>query len=109
MKPPSKPPSIFPCVDKFVAEQKLPDTAAERQRTYRKRMRELGFYPANYLLTADERLAVDAFLTDKVGFLEMSDIVETCMAKIPFILHPQYEDYVKTDSETRIIAKELIS
>ena len=61
------------------------------------------------VLNAANEVAVEAFLTDKVGFLEMSDIVETCMAKIPFILHPQYEDYVKTDSETRIIAKELIS
>ena len=61
------------------------------------------------VLNAANEVAVEAFLKDKIGFLEMSDVVETCMAKTPFILAPDYEDYVSTDEETRIKAKELIS
>ena len=60
------------------------------------------------VLNAANEVAVDAFLKDGVGFLEMSDIVETCLAKIPFISNPLYEDFVESDKETRVIAGELI-
>ncbi len=50
-----------------------------------------------------------AFLEEKVGFLEMSDVVEQCMAKIDFIKVPSYEDYVNTDKLTRIKALEFIN
>ena len=61
------------------------------------------------VLNAANEVAVEAFLKEKIGFLEMSDVVETCMAKISFIQAPDYLDYVSTDEETRIKAKELIS
>ncbi len=61
------------------------------------------------VLNAANEVAVDAFLHDKAKFLEMSDIVETCLAKIPFIAAPQYENLVETDTETRRIATELIN
>ncbi len=60
------------------------------------------------VLNAANEVVVDAFLKDSVGFLEMSDIVETCLAKIPFISSPNYADYVETDKETRRLAQELI-
>ena len=60
------------------------------------------------VLNAANEIAVDAFLKDRIGFLEISEIVETCMAKSAFISTPGYEDYVDTDTETRIKAKELI-
>lgn len=61
------------------------------------------------VLNAANEIAVSEFLRDKVGFLNMSDVVEACMAKIPFIAHPTYEDYVQTDQETRVKALELIN
>ena len=61
------------------------------------------------VLNAANEVVVEEFLKDEIGFLEMSDIVETCMAKMPFIPKPQLEDFVNTDKETRIIAKELVS
>jgi len=61
------------------------------------------------VLNAANEVAVDAFLHDKVKFLEMSDVVETCLAKIPFIASPNYNNLVETDTETRRIATELIS
>ncbi|WKN42536.1 1-deoxy-D-xylulose-5-phosphate reductoisomerase [Tunicatimonas pelagia] len=60
------------------------------------------------VLNAANEIAVSEFLRDKLGFLNMSDVVETCLAEISFIEHPTYEDYVKTDEETRIKALELI-
>ena len=61
------------------------------------------------ILNAANEVVVDAFLKDKVGFLEMSDVVATCLDKLPLISTPTYDDYVATDKETRIKALELIS
>ena len=60
------------------------------------------------VLNAANEVAVAEFLKDNVGFMEMSDIVEQCLAKITFIKSPSLEDYVNTDNETRIRALELI-
>lgn len=61
------------------------------------------------VLNAANEIVVDAFLNDKIGFLEMSDVIETSLAKIPLIESPVYEDYVETDKETRIRTLENIS
>jgi len=60
------------------------------------------------ILNAANEVAVSAFLHDEVGFLQMSDIIESCMAKVAYIANPSYEDYVETDRETRAQAAELI-
>jgi 1-deoxy-D-xylulose-5-phosphate reductoisomerase len=60
------------------------------------------------ILNAANEVAVAEFLKDRVGFLEMSDIVEQCLAKIHYIKSPSYEDYVNTDRETRLKASELV-
>ncbi|MEM6841987.1 MAG: 1-deoxy-D-xylulose-5-phosphate reductoisomerase [Bacteroidota bacterium] len=60
------------------------------------------------VLNAANEIAVSEFLQDKLGFLNMSDVVEACLEKVPFIKYPTYEDYVTTDEETRIKALELI-
>lgn len=60
------------------------------------------------ILNAANEIVVAAFLKDKVGFLQMSDIIEETMQKTTFIKHPTYEDYVQTDGEARRIAQELI-
>lgn len=60
------------------------------------------------ILNAANEIAVEAFLNDQVGFLEMSDILEGCMAKVEFIKKPNYSDLVQTDAATRGLALELI-
>lgn len=60
------------------------------------------------VLNAANEVAVAEFLKDRVGFLEMSDIVEQCLAKMDYIKNPSYDDYVRTDEETRLKAFELI-
>ena len=60
------------------------------------------------VLNAANEVAVAEFLKDRVGFLQMSDIVEQCMAKMTYIESPSFEDYVNTDKETRIRALSMI-
>jgi 1-deoxy-D-xylulose-5-phosphate reductoisomerase len=60
------------------------------------------------ILNAANEVAVEAFLGDRISFLEISDIIETCMDRMPYISSPVFEDYHSTDLETRIKAKELI-
>ena len=60
------------------------------------------------IINAANEIVVDAFLQDKIGFFEMSDVIETCMQKINFIEFPGINDYISTDSETRMLASSLI-
>jgi 1-deoxy-D-xylulose-5-phosphate reductoisomerase len=60
------------------------------------------------VLNAANEIAVDYFLRDKVKFLQMSDMIAHCLAKMPYLANPNYEDYVQTDSETRRLAREII-
>lgn len=60
------------------------------------------------VLNAANEVAVAEFLNDRLGFLEISDVVEQCLLKSDYVGEPGLEDYVETDKETRIRAKELI-
>jgi 1-deoxy-D-xylulose-5-phosphate reductoisomerase len=60
------------------------------------------------ILNAANEIAVAAFLKDKIGFLNMSDLIADCMEKITFVSNPKLEDYVATNKETRILANELL-
>ena len=60
------------------------------------------------ILNAANEVAVAAFLDDKVGFLQMSDVIEACMNDAQFIAKPQLEDYVSTDTEARAITNRII-
>jgi len=61
------------------------------------------------ILNAANEIAVAAFLQDKVGFLQMSNVVEKCLQTVSHIAKPSYEDYVETDRETRRVAEKTIS
>lgn len=60
------------------------------------------------ILNAANEVAVDAFLHDKIKFLQIAELNEKCMNKVSFIQNPSLEDYVNTDSETRRVAAELL-
>lgn len=53
------------------------------------------------ILNAANEIAVAAFLKDQITFLSIPEILETALAKIPFIPHPGLDDLVHTDEETR--------
>ncbi|MCL1938598.1 MAG: 1-deoxy-D-xylulose-5-phosphate reductoisomerase [Candidatus Azobacteroides sp.] len=55
------------------------------------------------ILNAANEVVVAAFLENKIGFLEMSDLIEKAMQTIPWIESPVYEDFVETDKATRKI------
>lgn len=60
-------------------------------------------------LNAANEVVVDAFLKDKIGFMQMPEIIEKSIAKLQFVKTPGYEDFVHTDREARIYASELIN
>lgn len=60
------------------------------------------------IINAANEIAVKGFLDNEIGFLGISDVIETCMQKIGFIHSPLLDDYLNTDKETRIFAQNLI-
>lgn len=61
------------------------------------------------IMNAANEIAVDAFLHDKVGFLQMSDVIAETMAKASFISKPSLDDYFQTDEEARVLASQFIN
>ena len=59
------------------------------------------------ILNAANEVVVAAFLQDRIGFLQMSDVIERTMRKASFIVNTSYEYYVATDTEARRLAAEL--
>ncbi|MFO0322141.1 MAG: 1-deoxy-D-xylulose-5-phosphate reductoisomerase [Bacteroidota bacterium] len=60
------------------------------------------------VLNAANEVVVEAFLEDKIGFLQMSDVISSSIDKMPFIKTPSIDDYMQCDKETRLLTKELI-
>ena len=60
------------------------------------------------VMNAANEMVVHAFLQNKVGFLEMSEMIEKTLEQVPFIEHPALEDYKESDAEARIYAAEFI-
>ena len=60
------------------------------------------------ILNAANEIVVAEFLKDKIGFLQMSDIIETVMAKATFVAKPTYDDYVATDEAVRALTSSFI-
>jgi len=61
------------------------------------------------IINAANEVVVEAFLNDQIGFLGMSDVIEQCMADLPFIQEPGLNNYLETDELTRIFARELVT
>ena len=58
------------------------------------------------IMNAANEIAVELFLQEKIGFLQMSDLIEQTLTKTVFIQNPSLEDYIQTDTEARNIALE---
>lgn len=61
------------------------------------------------VLNAANEIAVAEFLSGRVGFLGMSQVIERCMNEVSYIRRPVLQDYIETDKETRIIAQQLVT
>ncbi|PZF73779.1 1-deoxy-D-xylulose-5-phosphate reductoisomerase [Taibaiella soli] len=60
------------------------------------------------VLNAANEVVVHAFLQNKVGFMEMSEMIEQTLEQVNFIEHPTLEDYENSDKEARIRVQELV-
>ena len=60
------------------------------------------------ILNAANEVAVDAFLNEKISFLEIARINEETLNHCKCISKPKYEDFVESDREARVFARSLI-
>ena len=60
------------------------------------------------ILNAANEIAVYAFLRNRIGFLDMTEVVEQTMQKMAFIQKPTLEEYFESDGEARSFAASLI-
>ena len=60
------------------------------------------------IVNAANEIVVEAYLKEKIGFLEMSDVIEKTMHKASFIQKPTYDDYVLSNTEAREVAAAFI-
>jgi 1-deoxy-D-xylulose-5-phosphate reductoisomerase len=60
------------------------------------------------VMNAANEIAVYAFLKNRIGFLEMTDIIESTMQKVPFIQKPTLQEYFESDGEARSYAADMI-
>jgi len=60
------------------------------------------------VLNAANEIVVEAFLNNKIGFLEMPEVIEKTMQTISFIGNPSIDDYCETDAEARKIANQFV-
>ena len=60
------------------------------------------------IVNAANEIVNRAFLEDRIGFLQMSDVIANTMRKTSFVKEPTYEDYLQTDAEARRIAAEYV-
>jgi 1-deoxy-D-xylulose-5-phosphate reductoisomerase len=59
-------------------------------------------------VNAANEVAVDAFLHDKISFLEISDIIIETLARTSYVQNPTYSDYVQTNEAARRFATDMI-
>ena len=59
-------------------------------------------------LNAANEVVVNAFLHDKLKFHQMSEIINNTIEKAKFINDPSLEDYIESDKNARLIAKNQI-
>ncbi|MDD6001095.1 MAG: 1-deoxy-D-xylulose-5-phosphate reductoisomerase [Bacteroidales bacterium] len=101
--------STFPRVDFFLLKSltfEKPDLNVFRNLALAMEAARRGGNLACAMNAANE-VAVKRFLQDKIGFLEMSDLIETTMQRTPFIANPTLDDIIKTHEEAVRIAEEM--
>ncbi|MFN5760485.1 MAG: 1-deoxy-D-xylulose-5-phosphate reductoisomerase, partial [Sphingobacteriales bacterium] len=60
------------------------------------------------VMNAANEIAVYGFLKNRIGFLDMTEVIEQAMNKISFIEKPTLEEYFESDAEARNFAASLI-
>ncbi|GAB4127999.1 MAG: 1-deoxy-D-xylulose-5-phosphate reductoisomerase [Raineya sp.] len=60
------------------------------------------------ILNAANEIAVAQFLEEKITFLQITELIENCLAKVPFVRQPSLDDLFQTDEMTRNYALQYI-
>jgi 1-deoxy-D-xylulose-5-phosphate reductoisomerase len=60
------------------------------------------------VLNAANEIAVYAFLRNRIGFMDMTDIIEKTMQKVSFLQNPTLDEYFESDGEARHYAADMI-
>ncbi|HEY5509953.1 MAG TPA: 1-deoxy-D-xylulose-5-phosphate reductoisomerase [Prolixibacteraceae bacterium] len=60
------------------------------------------------VLNAANEVSVKAFINEKISFPDIARINEEVMARIPFVKHPDLDDYIESDKTARMLAEEII-
>jgi 1-deoxy-D-xylulose-5-phosphate reductoisomerase len=60
-------------------------------------------------LNAANEVAVDAFLNEKISFLEIAELNQAVVQESMNVLNPSYEQYVEADTQAREKARQLIA
>ncbi|HEX5654286.1 MAG TPA: 1-deoxy-D-xylulose-5-phosphate reductoisomerase [Chitinophagaceae bacterium] len=60
------------------------------------------------VLNAANEISVYAFLRNRINFLDMTDVIEKVMQKVPYIEKPTLEEYYDSDGQARHYAADLI-
>ncbi len=60
------------------------------------------------IMNAANEIAVYAFLRNRIGFMDMTDIIEKTMQKVSFLKQPTLEEYFESDGEARHYAADMI-
>ena len=61
------------------------------------------------VMNAANELAVYGFLKNRLGFLDMTEVIEQTIAFVPYIEHPTLQEYFDSDAEARNYAASLIN
>ncbi|MES2388273.1 MAG: 1-deoxy-D-xylulose-5-phosphate reductoisomerase [Bacteroidota bacterium] len=61
------------------------------------------------VLNAANEVAVAAFLKERIGFLQIPELINDCLDKMTFIAEPGLEDYIATHEQTVLRAKDLLT
>ncbi len=69
-------------------------------------LRKGGNWPC--ILNAANEVAVEAFLKEKIGFLQIPDVIEETLNRSTHIKAPELEDYFNSDLQARQVAQEQI-
>lgn len=60
------------------------------------------------ILNAANEIAVENFLKEKIGFLQISEIIEKVIGQSTFIAKPTLDDYSNSNNETRLLTERII-
>jgi 1-deoxy-D-xylulose-5-phosphate reductoisomerase len=80
--------------------------ADERRKLAMEALEKSGNLPC--VLNAANEVSVYAFLRNRINFLDMTDVIEKVMQKVPYIENPSLEEYFESDGQARQYAADLI-